>query len=101
MTPGAPSPPGHLQTGTVALGPPNLLGERVAVQGLASLALCEAANTTIQKADLNFTKSPGPPCGPPLGQEPSTLAGNHYGMRVMGRQGDSVHTSPLAQRHQR
>lgn len=82
----------------MTLGPPNLFGEWVGVQGLAPLALREAAKTTIHKPDPNFTKSPGPPCGPPLGQEPSTLAGNHYGMRVMGKQGDSVHTSPLAQK---
>lgn len=56
------------------------------VQGVASLVLGETAKITIQRPDLNFTKSPGPPCSPPLGQEHSTLAGNHHGMRVVGKQ---------------
>lgn len=91
--PGAPFPPRHTQTGTVTPGPPNLFGEWVGVQGVASLVLCEAAEITIQRPDLNFTKSPGAPCSPPLGQEPPTLAENHHGMRVIGKQGDAVHTS--------
>lgn len=74
MTHGAPFPPRHIQTGTVTPGPPNLFGEWVGVQGVASLAqgvaslvLCEAAKTTIQRPDLNFTKSPGPPLQPTTG----------------------------------
>lgn len=71
-------------------GPPNQFGEWVDVQGVASLALCEAAETTIQRPDLNFTKSPGPPCSPPLGQEqeiihPCRKSSRDEGDRETGR----------------
>lgn len=90
-TPGAPFPPHHIQTATVTLGPPNLFGEWVSVQRVASLVLGETAKTTIPRPDLNFTKSPGSPYSPPLGQKHSTRAGNHHGMRVMEKQRFSSH----------